>query len=61
LNRFNSRSQFVKFAFPASLGASPLASAIVNVEAGDNPNPTIETIEKIAKALGVSIDELLKK
>ena len=36
-------------------------NTIVNVEAGNNPNPTIETIEKIAKALGVSIDELLKK
>jgi transcriptional regulator with XRE-family HTH domain len=35
-------------------------NTIVNVEAGNNPNPTIETIEKIAKALGVSIDELLK-
>jgi len=34
---------------------------IVNIEAGNNPNPTIETLEKIAKALGVSIDELLKK
>lgn len=35
-------------------------NTIVNVEAGSNPNPTIETIEKIAKAFGVSIDELLK-
>jgi transcriptional regulator with XRE-family HTH domain len=36
-------------------------NTIVNVEAGNNQNPTIETIEKIAKAFGVSIDELLKK
>ena len=36
-------------------------NTIVNVEVGNNPNPTIETIEKIAKAFGVSIDELLKK
>jgi len=36
-------------------------NTIVNVEAGNNPNPTIETIERIAKALEVSIDELLKK
>ena len=36
-------------------------NTIVNVEIGNNPNPTIETIEKIAKAFGVSIDELLKK
>ena len=36
-------------------------NTIVNVESGNNPNPTIETIEKIAKAFEVSIDELLKK
>ena len=36
-------------------------NTIVNVEAGNNPNPTIETIEKIAKAFEVSIDELLKR
>jgi transcriptional regulator with XRE-family HTH domain len=36
-------------------------NTIVNVEGGNNSNPTIETIEKIAKAFNVSIDELLKK
>jgi len=36
-------------------------NSIVNIEAGNNPNPTIETLEKIAKAFEVSIDELLKK
>jgi transcriptional regulator with XRE-family HTH domain len=36
-------------------------NSIVNIESGNNPNPTIETLEKIAKALGVSIEELLKK
>lgn len=36
-------------------------NTVVNIEAGNNPNPTIETLEKIAKALEVSIDELLKK
>jgi len=36
-------------------------NTIVNVEAGNNPNPTIETIERIAKAFEVSIIELLKK
>jgi transcriptional regulator with XRE-family HTH domain len=33
---------------------------ISNVEAGKN-NPTLATIEKIAKALEVSSDELLKR
>jgi len=35
-------------------------NTIVNIESGNNPNPTIETLEKIAKALEVSIEELLK-
>ena len=32
---------------------------ISNVESG-NKNPTLSTITKLAKALGVSVDELLK-
>mgnify|MGYP005855158913 CR=1 FL=1 len=34
---------------------------IVNIEAGNNSNPTIETIEKSAEPFEVSINELLKK
>lgn len=33
---------------------------IVKIESGDTPNPTIETVRKIAAALGVSIDDLMK-
>jgi len=33
---------------------------VVKIESGDTPNPTIDTIKKIAAALGVSVDELLK-
>lgn len=36
-------------------------NTIVNIEASSNPNPTIETVERIARALDVSIDELLKR
>ena len=36
-------------------------NTVVNIEAGNNPNPTIETLEKIAKALEASIDRLLRK
>lgn len=32
---------------------------VVKIESGNTPNPTIETVKKIANALGVSIDELL--
>ncbi len=30
-------------------------NTIVKIETGENPNPTVETLEKIAKALGVSV------
>lgn len=36
-------------------------NTIVNIGAGNNPNPTIETIEKITKTFGVSINELSKE
>lgn len=32
---------------------------IAKIEAGATPNPTIETLAKIAKALGVSVDDLI--
>ncbi len=35
-------------------------NTIVKIETGENPNPTVETLEKIAKALGVSIADLFK-
>jgi len=33
---------------------------IVKMELDDKPNPTIETVQKIAKAFGVSLDDLMK-
>lgn len=33
---------------------------IAKIEAGSTPNPTIETVKKIADALGVSMDDLMK-
>jgi len=33
---------------------------IVKIESGKTPNPTIETVRKIAHSLGVSIDDLMK-
>ena len=35
-------------------------NTIVKIEAGKNQNPTLDTLKKIAKALEVSIDELIK-
>lgn len=35
-------------------------NTIINIEAGKQQNPTVETIKKIAVALGVSIEELVK-
>ena len=36
-------------------------NTVVKIELDDSPNPTIETVQKIAKALEVSVDDLLKK
>ncbi|AHF97547.1 regulatory protein [Desulfurella acetivorans A63] len=36
-------------------------NTIVKIETGENPNPIVETLEKIAKALGVSVAELFKE
>jgi transcriptional regulator with XRE-family HTH domain len=35
-------------------------NTIVNIESGGNPNPTIETLNRIANALGVKVDDLIK-
>jgi len=34
-------------------------NTIVNIEVGNNPNPTIETLQKIAKALDTTVEKLL--
>lgn len=36
-------------------------NTVVKIELDDSPNPTIETVQRIAKALEVSVDDLLKK
>jgi len=33
---------------------------IAKIEVGATPNPTIDTVKKIADALGVAIDELMR-
>ena len=35
-------------------------NTVVKIEAGENPNPTVETLEKIAKALGITVGDLFK-
>ncbi len=35
-------------------------NTITKIEAGDTPNPTIETVKKIAVALDVTIDNLME-
>ncbi len=36
-------------------------NTIIKIESGANKNPTIETLAKIAKALNVGVDDLIKK
>lgn len=35
-------------------------TTLAKIESGVNENPTIKTLQKVAKALGVKIDDLLK-
>lgn len=41
--------------------ASITLHTITKIESGSTLNPTIETMAKIAKGLGVSIDDLMEK
>lgn len=34
-------------------------NTIIKMESGENKNPTLETLRKVAKALGVSVDEVI--
>lgn len=34
-------------------------NTLIKMESGENVNPTLETLKKVAKALEVSIDELI--
>jgi len=33
---------------------------VVKIESGETPNPSIDTVKKLAASLGVSIDNLMK-
>ena len=35
-------------------------NTVVTVESGANENPTIDTLKKIANALGIGVDDLIK-
>jgi transcriptional regulator with XRE-family HTH domain len=35
-------------------------NTIIKIEAGKNQNPTLDTLNKIARALEVSVDDLIK-
>jgi transcriptional regulator with XRE-family HTH domain len=36
------------------------SNTVAKLELDDTPNPTIETLQKIAKALNVRVDDLIK-
>ena len=36
-------------------------NTVVKIETGENPNPTVETLQKIANAFGISVGNLFKK
>jgi len=34
-------------------------NTLIKMESGENQNPTLETLKKVAKALEISVDELI--
>jgi len=34
-------------------------NTIIKIQSGENQNPTLETLQKVAKALGVKVDDLI--
>lgn len=36
-------------------------NTVVKIELDQSPNPTLETIQKLARALNISLDELVSK
>ena len=35
-------------------------NTLIKMESGENKNPTLDTLKKVAKVFGVSIDDLIK-
>ena len=35
-------------------------NTLIKMESGENKNPTLDTLKKVAKALDVSVDDLIK-
>ncbi|HBV01285.1 MAG TPA: hypothetical protein DEF00_02735 [Candidatus Taylorbacteria bacterium] len=38
----------------------PHQNTLIKMESGENQNPTLDTLKKVAKALDVSVDKLIK-
>ncbi len=35
-------------------------NTLIKMESGENQNPTLDTLKKVAKALNVSVDDIIK-
>ena len=35
-------------------------NTLIKMESGENQNPTLDTLKKVAKAFGVSVDDLIR-
>ena len=35
-------------------------NTLIKMESGENQNPTLDTLKKVAKALDISVDDLIK-
>jgi transcriptional regulator with XRE-family HTH domain len=40
--------------------ADVASNTLIKMESGENQNPTLDTLEKVVKAFGMSVDDLIK-
>lgn len=59
INAFAEEKQITKYRIAKNSGIPQ--TTLCEIASGKNSNPTIETIEKIANGIGVTVSELMKK
>jgi transcriptional regulator with XRE-family HTH domain len=59
INAFAEEKQITKYRIAKNSGIPQ--TTLCEIASGKNSNPTIDTIEKIANGIGVTVSELMKK
>jgi len=59
IRRYRKEKNFSQDRLPKE--AEVAYNTIVKIESGENSNPTVDTLERVAETLGVSIEKLFKE